>query len=104
MSETYNAVFYRNSNYSSAEEAKQKHALYAWEETYGYGSTMDAFLNSLDLLHCYDNTAIDEFRFIWTIDDVTFPEMDHIQSRELLNASYDGFSKHKDVLSTGKKK
>lgn len=101
MSEKYEANFYRSSNYASAQEANERCAMYGFETTYGYTATMDSFLNSLDLLNCYDNTAIEEFRFIWTIDDVTFPEMDHRESRDLLNASDDYFSKHEDVLKTG---
>jgi len=103
MSDTYNAVYYRNSHYSSAEEAKNGRALYAWEETYGYGSTMDSFINATDLLKSYDPSVVKEFRFIWTIDGFTFPETDYIGTFDLLNASYDGFKNHKDVLATGTK-
>lgn len=103
MSDTYNAVFYKNSNYSSVEEAKQVNALHGWEETYGYGSTMDAFTNVVSIMVCYDPKMIEEFTFIWTIDGYTFPEMNCTQTFDLLNASYDGFKNHKDVLATGTK-
>ena len=88
MSYQYDAVFYRNGNYSSKEDAKVHMALHHWETTYGYSATMDAFNNSIDLLNCYDSSAIEEFRFIWTIDDIEYPEMDHRESRDLLDKSY----------------
>jgi hypothetical protein len=102
MSYKYQAVYYRNTHYTSAEEAKQGKALKHWEETYGYSSTMDAFTNAVDLMNAYDPTIIKEFTFIWTIDNVVFPERDAIDSYFLLKASYDYFIKEGlDVLKTG---
>jgi hypothetical protein len=58
---------------------------------------MDAFTNCIDMLQCYDPTIADEFTFIFTIDKVTFPEMNHHEVFDLLDASYDNFNdgKHK---------
>jgi hypothetical protein len=101
MSHTYNAVYFRNTNYASAEEAEKGKALRHWEETYGYSSTMDAFTNTIRMMESYDPSAVQEFTFIWTIDDVTFPEMNVDESFDLLDASYDSFKGHEEVLEKG---
>lgn len=104
MSYQYDAVYYRNSNYSSIEEAREKCALYVWHTTYGYSATMDAFINAIDMMKCYDPTVVDEFTFVFTIDKVKFPPMSYKQVLELFNASYDNFNdgKHK-MLEKGTK-
>jgi len=104
MSYQYNAVYYRNDNYASVEEAKNQCALYSWHETFGYSATMDAFHNAIDLMKCYDPTAVNDMTFIFTIDKVTFPEMNYKEVFELLHCSYDNFNdgKHK-MLEKGTK-
>lgn len=92
MSEHYEARYYRNSQYSSYEEAFKNGAVYNWEDTYGYSATKDAFVNAINMISCFDKDAINEFRFIWTIDGVRYPETNHVGSQELLDASYDYFS------------
>ena len=104
MSYQYDATYYKNSNYSTAEEAKAQRALYVWLTTYGYSATMDAFINSIDMLKCYDPTVVEDFTFEFTIDKVKFPAMNYREVFELLHASYDNFSdgKHK-MLDKGTK-
>jgi len=104
MSYQYNAVYYKKSNYSSAEEANKHNALYSWHETFSYSATMDSFCNAIDLLKCYDYTAVDEMAFIFTIDKVTFPEMTYKEVFDLLHSSYNNFNdgKHK-MLEKGTK-
>lgn len=92
MSELYKAVYYRNSQYSSYEDAYKNGGLYNWEETYGYSATMDSFVNAIGILSCFDKDAIKEFRFIWTIDGVRHPETDYRGSQQLIEDSYDYFS------------
>ena len=102
MSESYNASYYRNSQYASYEEAYKNGGVFHWEETYGYSATMDSFTNAIEMLSCFDKQAIREFRFIWKIDGVLFPEMNFTESHDLLNASYDYFSKKPEVLESAK--
>jgi hypothetical protein len=102
MSEQYQAVYYRNSQYSSYEEAYKNGGVYHWEETYGYSATTDAFINAVGMLSCLDKDAIKEFRFIWTIDGVRHPETDYRGSQQLLEDSYDYFSGIQIPESTNK--
>jgi hypothetical protein len=98
MSYQYNAVYYKKSNYSSAEEAKKHNALYSWHQTFGYSATMDAFMNAIDMMKCYDHTSVDEMAFIFTIDKVKFPEMAYREVFELLHCSYDNFNDGKNKM------
>ena len=86
-SHSYKASFYRNSQYDSVESAHKNGGLYHTETTYGYSSTMDCVTNMRTILECYDYNAINEFRFVWTIDGVKFPEMTYGQTVDLLDAS-----------------
>jgi hypothetical protein len=104
MSEKYTAIYYRNSQYSDIETAIKNGAVYLWEVTYGYSATVDAFINAVSMLKCFDSSALSEFRFVWTIDGVKFPETDHVGSFDLLHASYNYFANSniesaKEVLS-----
>jgi hypothetical protein len=104
MSYQYDATYFNTSHYSTAEEAKAQRALYVWHTTYGYSATMDAFINSIDMLKCYDPTVVDEFTFQFTIDKVKFPPMSYKEVLDLFHASYDNFDdgKHK-MLEKGEK-
>lgn len=93
MSETYRASYYRTSQYSSFEEAHKNGGVHYWETTYGYTSTMDSFVNIRNILDSYDPEAKNEFRFIWNIDGVLFPECSFMESYDLLDRSYDYFNK-----------
>jgi len=89
MSHKYQVSFYRTSQYDNLEEAKQKHGIHHAETTYGITSTIDSFINMRAIMDCYDTNLIHEYRFIWTIDDVRFPEMSYGKSVDLLDASSD---------------
>lgn len=88
MSEIYKASYYRNSQYSSYEEAFKNGGVYHFEETYGYTATMDSFTNVRNILDAYDPQAKNEFRFIWNIDGVKYPECSFSESFDLINRSY----------------
>lgn len=91
MSETYKASYYRTSQYSSYEEAFKNGGVHYWEETYGYSSTLDSFTNVRNVMDCYDPELKKEFRFIWNIDGVNYPECSFAESYDLLDRSYDYF-------------
>ena len=97
MSEHYNAKFYRNSQYSSIEDAEKNGAVSHWETTYGYSGTMDCLTNVRIVLDRYDNTLLKEYRFVWNIDGVKFPEMTYGQTIDLIDASDDYFDNGKKI-------
>jgi hypothetical protein len=95
MSEQYNAKFYRTNHYSCIEDAEKNGAFSYWEMTYGYSSTMDSLTNVRNVLDRYDRSLINEYRFVWTIDGVKFPEMTYGQTIDLIDASDDYFATNK---------
>lgn len=97
MSEQYNAKFYRTAHYSCIEDAEKNGAVSSWETTYGYSSTMDCLTNARKVLDRYDNTLLNEYRFVWTIDGVKFPEMTYGQTIDLIDASDDYFDNGKKI-------
>jgi hypothetical protein len=103
MSHQYNAVYYCPSQYSSLEEATKVRGVSHWCSTYGYSSTMDSMVNIAGALSRVDPELMKDLRFVWTIDGVTFPEMNMADSYVLLDQSANEFRDHQNVLSTGKK-
>jgi hypothetical protein len=105
MSEVYEGKFYRTTHHSSIEDAEKHGMVSVWETTYGYPATRDAFTNVIRLLSIYDPTLIKEYKFVWTIDGVKFPEMDYADSINLFDASYGYFQsgKLKQFINLNKK-
>lgn len=95
MSEHYDAKFYRTAHYSCIEDAEKNGATSYWETTYGYTCTMDSLMNARKVLDRYDPSLINEYKFVWIIDGVKFPEMNYGQTIDLIDASDDYFASNK---------
>jgi hypothetical protein len=94
MSEKYCCTYYKASEYSCLEDAKKNGDYREWETTYGYSTTMDAFVNFGRGLKFFKEEARDDLRFVWIIDDVKYPECNYYDAYELLDRSYEYFSKY----------